>query len=174
MRSRCYRKKDKCFHLYGGRGITVCDRWLNDYDAFFEDMGQKPTGLSLDRIDSNGNYEPGNCRWVNMRIQQQNRRNNINLNLNQESHTISEWARIKGLHRTTISNRLKKGLNIEDCVQSSRSNEVSHGTNHMYSKLQCRCNECKEFNRKKSQQARDSLKLKRMNINASGKGQMVQ
>jgi hypothetical protein len=62
---------------YGERGITMCDRWLNSFEAFLEDMGEKPDGLTLDRINTNGNYEPGNCRWATWKEQVANRRNTI-------------------------------------------------------------------------------------------------
>ena len=75
MINRCTNKKSNVFHLYGGRGITVCDRWLTSFNYFLDDMGLKPDpSYSLDRIDNDGNYSKENCRWVSMSMQGRNRR----------------------------------------------------------------------------------------------------
>ena len=74
LKGRCNNPNDKAFHNYGDRGITICDRWRNSFENFFADMGPRPPNLSLERIDNDGNYEPGNCVWDTRRKQNRNQR----------------------------------------------------------------------------------------------------
>lgn len=111
MISRCYHIQNNRFHRYGGRGIKVCEEWLNDKKLFFDWAFNNGYSieLTLDRIDVNGDYCPNNCRWANMETQQNNRANTVFITLNGVSHTISEWSKITGINRGTIWNRNKKG-----------------------------------------------------------------
>lgn len=77
MKDRCHNPRNHAWKDYGGRGITVCERWRNSFVAFIEDMGKRPEGLTLDRIDCNGNYEPSNCRWATWTEQANNKRNTV-------------------------------------------------------------------------------------------------
>lgn len=79
MRSRCYNKNNQSYGHYGGRGITVCPRWLRSFKHFMKDMGPRPVGTSIDRIDVNGNYEPRNCRWATAQVQARNKRGRVSL-----------------------------------------------------------------------------------------------
>ena len=110
MMSRCYRPKDASYKYYGGRGITVCDEWRNILN-FEMWVKENPyfKGATLDRIDSNGNYSPDNCRWVTMSEQDKNRRNSVLIELNGEIRNITEWSKITGLNRSTLNNRYWRG-----------------------------------------------------------------
>jgi len=94
MKQRCANPNRDVYKDYGGRGITMCERW-NKFEKFLEDMGECPKGLTLDRIDNNGNYEPGNCRWVSMLEQTYNRRKNNTLTIDETKKLYHNFG-IKG------------------------------------------------------------------------------
>lgn len=108
MLNRCQSPKCQMWHRYGGRGISVCERWLR-FENFFADMGPRPIGASLDRINNDGNYEPGNCRWATNVQQGSNTSQNRWIECNGETRTISQWAMVVGLTRLTIHKRLQRG-----------------------------------------------------------------
>ena len=111
MKNRCYYKAHTAFQYYGGRGIGICEEWLNDFNSFYEWSMENgySDDLTIDRIDTNGNYEPDNCRWATMLEQLNNTRYNHIMDYDGESHTLAEWARIKGLMAVTIYGRVRKG-----------------------------------------------------------------
>jgi hypothetical protein len=116
MLQRCGNPKAFGFHKYGGRGITVCERWKN-FDNFLADMGERPSlDLTLDRIDHNGNYEPGNCRWSNDHTQQNNKSSNRRLTLGDRTLTMAQWALELGVHPATIGHRIKVGWPLEKAL----------------------------------------------------------
>lgn len=118
MMERCYDSRHKSFHNYGGRGISVCRSW-HDVSSFVNDMGQPPARSTLDRIDSNGNYEPSNCRWATRKQQSRNRRDNKLLNYAGETRCISEWAERIGISHDALNYRLKK-WSIEKAIETPR------------------------------------------------------
>jgi hypothetical protein len=108
MIARTTNQKTRSFPDYGGRGVQVCDRWNNSFDAFLSDMGGKPSPAhSIDRIDNEGNYEPSNCRWADLKTQANNKRNNIILTCNGKTLPISDWVIITGLKYSTIRSRIE-------------------------------------------------------------------
>jgi len=118
MKQRCLNRNNSSYLRYGARGITVCDRWLNSFENFYADMGERPAGLSLDRIDNNGNYEPDNCKWSTVKEQASNTRYNVFITMNGVRNTFSEWSRITGVPLTTIHDRLKRGLSPEEILHN--------------------------------------------------------
>lgn len=117
MKSRCANPNNPVFSYYGGRGIQVCDRWLESFEAFLADMGRKPNrSFSIDRIDVNGNYEPSNCRWADKREQAQNTRANRDVTVDGVTMCVTEWARITGISISTIYVRTGRGWSWEEAV----------------------------------------------------------
>lgn len=110
MKGRCRNKNNPEYARYGGRGIIVCDEWENSFESFYKwamNSGYKET-LSIDRIDNNGNYCPENCRWATPKEQANNTRNTKLITHNGETHTVAEWAEIKGIREKTLRERIYK------------------------------------------------------------------
>jgi hypothetical protein len=118
MIRRCYNPSLRLYPLYGGRGITVCDRWKRSYFNFLTDMGDMPEGMSIDRIETNGNYEPSNCRWADDVTQRRNRRDVVLYDYCGEYLTITELAAKAGCSRGTIRKRLIAGLNADAVLRA--------------------------------------------------------
>jgi len=111
MKNRCQSPTSQGYAGYGGRGITVCDRWSGSFETFYQDMGARPSPAhSLDRIDCNGNYEPANCRWATIDVQNTNRRTTVFIEMNGETISLSEAARRCGLSRSALGARYASGL----------------------------------------------------------------
>lgn len=107
MKSRCCCVGDQAYSQYGGRGITVCERWMR-FEGFLADMGDRPDGTTIDRIDNDGNYEKSNCRWATRKQQQRNRHNNRMVTFNGDTRCVSEWAEIVGINVSTLWCRLTR------------------------------------------------------------------
>lgn len=108
MVRRCTNPKATDYDRYGGRGIFVCARWLN-FDNFFADMGEKPDGMSLDRIDNDGPYSPENCRWATGHVQTRNTSATHMLSMNGVTLCATDWAQIIGIDPSAISHRRRNG-----------------------------------------------------------------
>jgi len=116
IKKRCLNPKNKAWHCYGGRGITVCDRWRMDFAAFVSDMGSRPLGMTIERIDNDGPYSPQNCRWATQMEQMNNLRKSVFVKVGSETLTLSQWGRRFGLHAGTIRLRLHAGWSNADAV----------------------------------------------------------
>lgn len=109
---------NKAYHCYGGRGIAMNQKWKDDFRNFYDwalDSGYKK-GLSIDRIDVNGNYEPGNCRWVTQKVNCNNKRKNVRISFNGETHTATEWSEITGVNLGTLLARYHKNWSVEEIL----------------------------------------------------------
>lgn len=115
MKQRCFNPDCKDYPRYGGRGIKVCARWM-DYRLFFLDMGTRPAGMTIDRINTDGHYEPGNCRWATSKQQSNNRRNNRRIAFRGEALTIAEWAQRLGWSRAMLRHRIESGWTVEQAL----------------------------------------------------------
>lgn len=120
MRQRCENESAEAFPLYGGRGITVCERWQL-FENFLADMGEPPPGMTIDRIDNDGPYSPENCRWATTTEQARNRRSVAVVEWRGETHTLPEWEQLTGIPRKVLWHRLKKvGLHGDELFKPLR------------------------------------------------------
>lgn len=114
MKDRCQNPSSRAFQYYGGRGITVCDKWRNSFQAFLDDVGFRPDPhFTLDRINNQGNYEPGNVRWTDKKTQGRNRRTNRHLVYRGETKTVAEWIEHLSLDEELVRSRLKYGWSVD-------------------------------------------------------------
>lgn len=130
MKSRCTDTNADQYKDYGGRGISVCDEWKSSYEAFRDwAIGSGYVdGLTLDRIDVNGDYNQSNCRWVNMKTQSNNKRNNRVVKYNGQSHTISEWSELTGIRKETLLYRINAGWDIHEAMTRKPIRGGHYGT----------------------------------------------
>jgi len=110
MKQRCNNPRDPDYEHYGGRGITICDRWLESFLAFYEDMGPRPfKGATIGRIDNSLGYFPENSRWETQEQQHNNKRSSRYVTYDGETLTVAQWARRIGIHRNNLLFRLNSG-----------------------------------------------------------------
>lgn len=124
IKERCKNFNRQDYHRYGGRGITVCKRW-EKFENFYRDMGKKPEGFSIDRINVNGNYEPSNCRWASLIDQANNRRDNSFFTYNGMKKTLSEWSRYLNFSYDLIKGRLRRGWEFKKAVETAKRKFIS-------------------------------------------------
>lgn len=134
IKQRCYSATAPAFHRYGGRGITMCDRWRDSFEAFFDDMGPRPTPQhTIDRVDNDGPYSPHNCRWATKREQAENRHTTLLVAMGDERMPLSEASRRTGIAYQTLYNRAKNGCRGDALFRQPRPRSrnvqcVPHGS----------------------------------------------
>ena len=126
MKQRCYNSKSKAFKNYGARGITVCEKWKNDFQSFYDwsyangytpdNQKDEKTKLTIDRIDVNRNYEPSNCRWVDRKTQASNKRTTKLITINEETKCLNEWFRVLKVNAWDYYKRIKNGMTPEQAL----------------------------------------------------------
>lgn len=115
MRQRCRNQNHPSWPNYGGRGITICDRWSR-FENFYADMGDRPAGMTIERIDNNGNYEPGNCRWASKPEQSVNKRTNVFIERDGQTKTLSQWCNELGINYWTAHARIRRGASPLEAI----------------------------------------------------------
>lgn len=119
MRQRCENPRNPEFANYGGRGIVVCERWQR-FQVFLADMGERPAGMSIERIDNDRGYEPGNCRWATPSEQAQNTRVAHRITFRGETRTLTDWCRVLGIDRSTAQRRIARGWKAAEALAGRR------------------------------------------------------
>ncbi len=117
MKSRCLNPNNKRYKDYGGRGITICKEWREDFLNFYNDMGEKPMGFELDRIDNSQGYNKKNCRWIDGRTNNRNKRNINRVTINGETKLLVDWSEETGINLSTIKSRYYRGMRGEDLIK---------------------------------------------------------
>jgi hypothetical protein len=115
MLSRCSNPNIESYPDYGGRGISVCPQW-RDFAVFLADMGECPEGLTLDRVDNNKDYMPGNCRWATYSEQLNNTRSTIRISVDGITKSLTQWARDMGINARTVRTRIYSGMTPEEAL----------------------------------------------------------
>lgn len=127
IKQRCNNSNAEWYSSYGGRGITICDRWNDSFENFIADMGYRPSDdLSIERINNDGNYEPGNCKWGTGTEQQNNRRNNVIVNYKGKNYTLTEICKELNVLYATVQTRLSRGWSIEEALETDVQKYVKH------------------------------------------------
>lgn len=126
MKQRCSNPKNPGYKNWGGRGIKVCDRWLNSFENFHADMGDKPEGMSIERINNDGDYCPENCKWVSHKENCRNTRKCRFVEYNGEKKSLGEWCEILGISRAAVNHRVKLNLTPSELFQKGPRHNPSN------------------------------------------------
>jgi hypothetical protein len=132
MLCRCYQPSTPGWDRYGGRGIAVCERWRHSFPDFLFDMGEKPSDKSLDRIDTDGDYSPGNCRWASTLTQSRNTSRNINLTIGTETKCLTDWCAHYGIRYNTVVLRIKRGRTPIEALTMQKRRKARYGNQYGY------------------------------------------
>lgn len=138
MKTRCSNPNNSRYKIYGGKGIRVCKRWLT-FDNFYIDMGDRPKGKSIDRIDNSKNYEPNNCRWATPKEQAINRTSTVLITFNGKTLSQADWAKRIGINVFALKRRIASGWDIEDALTLPRQ---PVNRSRKAKKKNCICKEC--------------------------------
>ena len=125
MKKRCLNPDHRNYAGYGGRGIDVCQRWM-EFENFLSDMGNRPDGMSLDRINNDAGYSPENCRWATAIDQNNNRRSNTLITFDDKTFTVSQWARELGMKKNALIERFRHGWSVERAFTTPVQKRISH------------------------------------------------
>ena len=120
IKNRCCNINEPAYKNYGGRGITICKEWENDFKTFYDwSMANGyQDNLTIDRINNNGNYEPSNCRWADKKIQANNQRNTVKITYKGQQKSLTEWAEQYNINKGTLRQRLKRGWEVEKALKT--------------------------------------------------------
>lgn len=139
LRGRCYTKSNHKYYMYGGRGVRVCKEW-DSFEQFVKDMGPRPSPAhSVDRIDTNGNYEPGNCRWATPKQQQRNTRQNVYIEIDGETRVMMDWCMKYGASPSTVKNRVRKmGMSWKEALTAKPNSRARSDSTTGARGIECR------------------------------------
>lgn len=127
IRVRCYNPNSAIYPHYGGRGIVMCDRWRESFEAFFADMGERPPGHSVERIDNDGPYSPENCEWAAKVTQMNNMRSNHCITYQGKTQSLADWARELGIDYHRLRARIERGVPVERAFSAERLQRKASG-----------------------------------------------
>lgn len=170
MIQRCSNKNHKHYHRYGGRGIAVCDKW-RCFDYFYQDMGDPPEGMQIDRENNDADYEPSNCRWATSKINNRNKSDNHIITYYKKSKTLEEWGEITGIKANTILTRIRRGWPIGESLGYMKHHNKAKLTNEEKKQRVRSCIDCGAQFTPRLQQIKNnqgrycSLKCSRKNSN---------